>query len=401
MSPSNSPQTSSLPATATWTLCIGIILIGTNLRAPITSLGPVLPDIQTTLHLGSVGAGILNSLPLFLFACLSLVAPKFGKAYGLEKLIGIALIAILIGTLVRSISFPGTIWAGTVLLSIGIAFNNVLLPGIVKRDFQNHAAGVTGLYAASMAGMAGIATGVSQPISHIPGADWHWSIGCWALLPLITLIFWLPQWKKSHSAQTKDSDTLCKTVSPWKHRIGWQVSLFFATHSLVFYTLIDWYPSYAISQGLTLNESGTYLLVYQLVAIVANLIGGPIIRRSHHQSILGFSCGLLLLIGTLVLLLIPQLALLGLIFAGLGAGISMVTSLSLFGLRTHDHHQATVLSSMAQFIGYIGASCGPLVIGVLHQISGSWKIPMLLLPVIAIFTIIFATLSGRNRYISE
>ena len=39
-----------------WGLYVSIVLIGANLRAPITSLGPVLPDIQRALHLGGLGA---------------------------------------------------------------------------------------------------------------------------------------------------------------------------------------------------------------------------------------------------------------------------------------------------------------------------------------------------------
>jgi CP family cyanate transporter-like MFS transporter len=52
-------------------LYLGIILIGANLRTPITSLGAVLSQIQQAAGLNGLGAGILDAIPLLVFALLS------------------------------------------------------------------------------------------------------------------------------------------------------------------------------------------------------------------------------------------------------------------------------------------------------------------------------------------
>jgi CP family cyanate transporter-like MFS transporter len=379
-------------------LYAGIILIGANLRAPITSVGPVLPDIQARLQLSDIGAGWLNALPLLIFALLSLVAPRVGRRYGLERILGTALIAILAGTLLRSLALPGAIWAGTLVLSIGIAFGNVLLPGLVKRDFPTNASGLIGCYAAAMAAMAGLAAGLAVPIASIPGSSWRWSLGLWALLALVALVVWRPQWRSRQHHLPNAVGSVAR-LSPWRHAIGWQVSLFFAFHSLVFYGIVDWFASYAASSGITLKEAGFYLLLYQVVAIATNLASAPLLRRLGDQTKLGFLCGLLLLIGSSGLLLMPHLSWLWLISAGLGAGVAMVTSLSLFALRTHDHHQAAALSGMAQFIGYLGAAAGPLLIGVLHDWTHAWTGPLLLMVAASLLVLVFATLAGRARFI--
>nr|WP_218062681.1 MULTISPECIES: MFS transporter [Acetobacter] len=380
---------------------LGIILIGANLRAPITSLGPVLPAIQNELHLSGTTAGLLNSLPLLIFALLSLVAPAVGRLHGLERILGVSVMAILVGTVTRSLDLPGSIWFGTLLLSAGIAFGNVLLPGLVKRDFPTRAAGLIGLYAASMAAMAGLSAGIAEPIARIPGLSWRWAIGIWALLSFGALLMWLPQFRtRQHylsSAATNDQTF----TSPWRHPIGWQVSLFFAFHSLVFYSLVDWFASYAASRGIPLSSAGLMLLVFQVVAVATNLGCAPLLQRLNDQRLLGFICGLLLLAGTSGLVLMPSLSLVWLICAGLGAGVAMVTSLSLFGLRTHNHHQAAVLSGMAQFIGYVGAAAGPLLIGVLHDATGNWSASLWLLVASSMLAMIFATLAGRARTIGK
>lgn len=380
-------------------LTLGIVLIGANLRASIAGLGPILPDIQAGLHLGSGAAGLLNALPLLVFALLSLVAPVAGRRYGLERMLGYAVAAILVGTVVRSLPVFGAIWLGTVVLSVGIAFGNVLLPGLAKRDFPLDASWVIGLYAAAMAGSAGLAAGLAVPIARLPGSGWEWSLGVWAILALVTLLVWAPQMRgpQHHALEAPLSNE--RATSPWKHAVGWQVSLFFVLHSLVFYSIIDWFSTYAVSVGFPIATTGWYLLIYQLVAVATNLGCAPLIRRSRDQRLLGAVCGLLLLVGTCGLLLQPGLAILWLVSAGLGAGIAMVTSLSLFALRTRDHHQAAVLSGMAQFVGYAGAALGPLLTGLLHEWSRGWTLPLAFLAGASALVLVFATLAGRDRVI--
>jgi CP family cyanate transporter-like MFS transporter len=380
-------------------LFIGIILIGANLRAPITSLGPILPDIQTALGLSGSAAGVLNSIPLLVFAILSLLAPWLGRKYGGARVLGASLLAIAAGTGVRSMPLDGVLWIGTLMLSAGIAFGNVLLPGLVKREFPQQAPVLIGMYAAAMATIAGIASGLAVPISRLSGFNWRWSIGIWAILALVTLIVWIPQLSSKGQSDAPVPPLVKPVVSVWRHAIGWQVSLFFALHSFVFYSVIDWFGSYAASVGIPASRAGTYLLVFQVVAVATNLGSASLIKRTHDQVALGFTCGLLLLIGSAGLLVAPSWSLLWLISNGLGAGIAMVTSLSLFALRTHHYQEAAELSGMAQFVGYSGAALGPLLFGIAHDATGGWISPLLMLTGCSALVIVFASLAGRRRFI--
>lgn len=382
-----------------FSLYIGIIFIGANLRAPITSLGPVLPDIQTALGLSGSAAGLLNSIPLLVFAILSLVAPLLGGKYGSSRVLGAALLAIAGGTGLRSMPLDDAVWAGTLMLSAGIAFGNVLLPGLVKREFPHQAPMLIGMYAAAMATVAGIASGLAVPISGLSGLDWRWSIGIWGIFALVTLIVWIPQLCRKRQDTVPVATLVDPAVSVWRHAIGWQVSLFFALHSFVFYSVIDWYSSYAASVGISASRAGIYLLVFQVVAVATNLGSAAFIKRAHDQVALGFICGLLLFIGSAGLLVVPSWSLLWLIINGLGAGIAMVTSLSLFALRTHHHQQAAELSGMAQFVGYSGAALGPLLFGIAHDVTRSWAAPLLMLTACSALVIVFASLAGRRRHI--
>jgi CP family cyanate transporter-like MFS transporter len=50
--------------------------------------------------------------------------------------------------------------------------------------------------------------------------------------------------------------------------------------------------------------------------------------------------------------------------------------------RAPDPGVAASLSGFAQSVGYLVASAGPLMVGLLHSATGSWGIPMVLLLVI-------------------
>jgi CP family cyanate transporter-like MFS transporter len=383
-------------------LTLGIILIGANLRAPVTAIGPLLSDIQSSLHLSNGQAGMLNALPLAIFALLSLVAPAVGRKIGIEKVLGLALAAIAIGIGLRSLPYSGALWVGTGLLSIGIAFGNVLLPGLVKRDFPHQTGRLIALYAAAMAGTAGLATGLAIPLAQLPGSDWRWATAGWLILPSITLLVWIPQMRgqQHHRGGTANNGSdVARRTSPWRHAIGWQVSIFFVLHSMVFYSIVGWFTSYAASAGISAATAGLYLLVYQVVAVATNLGCASLIKRFRDQTFLGLVCGVLLLTSTAGLTFAPRFSLIFLIIGGLGAGVAMVTSLSLFALRTHDHSQASALSGMAQFVGYIGAAAGPMVVGVLRDLTGSWTVPMSSLVIASALVIVFATLAGRARFI--
>ncbi len=51
----------------------------------------------------------------------------------------------------------------------------------------------------------------------------------------------------------------------------------------------------------------------------------------------------------------------------------------LFTARAADSHTAAALSGFAQGLGYLLASAGPLLIGLLHSVTGSWTVPILVL----------------------
>jgi CP family cyanate transporter-like MFS transporter len=382
-------------------LVAGIMLVAANLRAALTSVGPLLEQIQQQLMLSATSAGLLNSLPLILFAVLSPVTPGLAKRIGIERTLGMALLLLVIGIVLRSMPQTGMLWLGSILIGAAIAFANVVLPTLVKRDFPSRAAAMIAAYAAVMSLVAATASGLAVPLAALNNLGWRFSLLCWSLPALLALIVWLPQLRRSpaltasHALQTQP----VSARSPWRSALGWQVALFMGLQSITFYTIIGWFSAFAASHGTSPQQAGFELFIYQVVAIAANFAMVFILPRARDQRAIALCSSLLIFIGVAGLLLLPGYSLVWLIFAGLGAGSSLVLALSFFGLRSSHHHQATQLSGMAQSVGYLLAALGPTLFGLLHDLTQGWRLPLMVLLCLTLLQMLFGMLAGRNQVI--
>lgn len=377
-----------------------LLITAANLRTPITVTGPVLENICRTFSLSASAAGLLNFIPLLMFALLAPCASWLGNRLGLEKTLWGAVWLIALGSLWRISGSAPALWLGTLTLSAGIAAANVLLPPLIKRDFTAHTAKYIGLYASTMAITASLASGTAVPLALATRAGWTLSLGIWLVPAMIALIAWLPLLKRVGALRASaGSVSAVRLKSPWKSMLGWQVSLFMALQSMVFYTLIAWFTPYAQANGFSQIAAGWLLFIYQLVAVVANLGCMVALKKLRDQRLIGFAASLAIFIGLAGLLLAPQLALLWLISAGLGAGASMVTCLALFSLRSASHQQASQLSGMAQCVGYGVAALGPLAFGMIHETFASWHLALLALLAMTLLQMVIAPLAGREKQI--
>ncbi|WP_052398714.1 MFS transporter [Geomicrobium sp. JCM 19039] len=190
-------------------LLLGIILIASTLRTPMTSVGPLLPFIQEGLGLSNAVAGSITTIPLLAFALLSPFAPRIAERVGAERLVFAALLFIAIGIGVRYFMYVPALFIGTVFIGAGIAVGNVLLPGIVKKNFPLHIGLVTGLYGISMNIVAAIGSGVSEPIARA-GLNWNGSLAIWGFVVFFALVVWGVQLSKNKN----QTDRFCHPLKP-------------------------------------------------------------------------------------------------------------------------------------------------------------------------------------------
>ncbi|MFE7651069.1 MFS transporter, partial [Streptomyces phaeoluteigriseus] len=107
------------------------------------------------------------------------------------------------------------------------------------------------------------------------------------------------------------------------------------------------------------------------------------------------------LVGLLGLLLLPTVALpLWVAIFGLTA-IMFPLSLVLLSIRARTPESAVALSGFVQSIGYAIAAVFPLLVGLLHETTGGWQVPLLVVAAVLVVSIPAGIVAGRRRTIED
>ena len=170
-------------------LILGILFIAINLRPAPLSVGPLISTIRENTGLSNSMLGLLTTLPLIAFGLVSTLTPLFTKRFGISITLAAALILITLGISVRSITILPALYLGTLLLGIGIAFGNVLLPSLVKRNFSTNSGFITSLYSAVMGVGAASAAGLSVPLAQNEQFGWRSALAIRQVSPFLLSLF--------------------------------------------------------------------------------------------------------------------------------------------------------------------------------------------------------------------
>lgn len=378
-------------------LIVGILLIATCLRVTFTGAAPLLDSIRADYGLSTAQTGMLTTLPLLAFGLISPLAAGVARRFGMERSLIAALLLICAGVAVRSLPSSGLLFVGTAIIGCGIALGNVLLPGLIKRDFSGHVAKMTGAYSLTMGIAAAVGSAVVVPIA-MSGAGWHGALLALMAFPLLALLVWLPQ-LRNHTPGTITGARSLHSKGIWRSALAWQVTLFLGLNSLVYYVIVGWLPAILISHGYSEAQAGSLHGLLQLATAVPGLLIPLVLFKLKDQRGIAIGVALMCSVSAVGFWLFPQQAMLWTLIFGFGCGATMILGLTFIGLRAGSAHQAAALSGMAQSVGYLLAACGPPAMGRIHDVSGDWHIPLIAVAVISLVMAVFGGLAGRDREI--
>lgn len=377
------------------------------LRAPISVVSALLSTIGEDSALSPFALGVLSSIPVFCFGALmplaSLVVGKIGANSA-----GLASMTLMIaGSLLRSA--PGTLalFAGTVVLGVGMTVGNLVAPMMIGRDFWRHTALMTGLYSGMANLFVTLGTALAVPTAEFAG--WRGAAALWgALPPAIALVLWLWVYPpgRSHPRESLLGKAgwraLMQEATPahataahdgrsvWKRGSSWVLVGALAGHLFAYYALASWLPTMLTDlAGMSDAEAGLASSVFSLTGIVGPLLV-PLVLLGWHWS----ERATLLVISACwfalpaALLLAPSAWLVASIFSGIAQGAFFAGLFTLVIHRSASVDENRRQTAMLHTCGYLLGASGPIIVGWFSEASSGWVGPLLLvLAVLAIMTL--------------
>jgi MFS transporter, CP family, cyanate transporter len=402
-------------------LIVGVIVLGVNMRAAITSLPPVFPELESALHLSAATLSLLAAIPVLCFGVFSGAGAPLSRRFGEERVLGVAVVLLAAGLLLRSLSPVALLFPGTVVAGAAIALLNVLLPSLVKRRMPERAGLVIGLYLLMLSGGAIAASALAVPVFNTAGgsatagsASVRIVLGLWAAPAVLAAVLWMPQLRYrtvpdgTHAepavpmaavlpGEGRDAGARpAGALAMGRSRLAWQVTLFMGLQSLSYYATLSWFPTMFRERGVSPVHAGDLLALMNLGNAVTCLLIPVLAHRAADQRKLAVVAMAATGAGIAGAVFGPAaLAPVCIAVLGLGQGATLGLAIFYTMARAPDPATAASLSAFAQGVGYLLASTGPLTIGFLHEATGSWTLPGVVLLGVAAAQLVTGWLAGR------
>ena len=411
---------------------VGIVLVAFSLRSAVASLSPVIDHVAADFPVSPVVIGLIGAAPPVCFAIFGLLTPLFERRFGLERMAVAAITLMALGLLLRGFAVDSTtLLAATAVVFAGVGSGNVLLPPLVKKYFPDRLGVMMTIYSTTMA----VSTFL-PPLFAVPVADslgWRVSLGMWGLVAGIALVPWVALLLKNGPRAGEPvktellvpdptdgvddvQDAVAVATGPistapanrrhfarlWRLPLAWALAVVFGASSTMAYVSFAWMPTMLVDiGGVTPATAGFLLSLFALIGLPCSLLVPILVVRFQATRPLFFVAVGGGLVGLAGLLFVPTVALpLWVSIFGLTA-IMFPLSLVLLSIRARTPESAVALSGFVQSIGYAIAATFPLLVGLLHETTAGWQIPLLVIAGVLIVAIPAGIVAGRRRTVED
>jgi MFS transporter, CP family, cyanate transporter len=374
-----------------------LVLIAFNLRPLFSSASALLPEVRSELGLSATGASLLTTLPVVCLGLFSPLAPRFAQRFGSERTLLGVLLLLAIGTAMRGLQSVPLLFAGTALAGGCIAVGNVLLPGLVKRDFADRAALMTGFYTMALCAGAASAAGLTLPAERLLGSSLAAALSIWAVPALLVAAIWLPQ---AFAGKRQSARAGFRVEGLWKDPTAWKVTLFMGLQSALAYCVFGWLVPILRERGLDGVTAGAIVSVSVMTQAAACLVAPHLAMRGKDQRVINVTLCIMAVAALFGLLFAPLSTVwFWAILQGAGQGGLIAVAMIAIVLRSRDAHVAAHLSGMAQCVGYLLAALGPLIVGLIRGWTGSFAPSAILFFLLGLGATLAGWGAGKARHV--
>ncbi|MCQ2001348.1 MFS transporter [Arthrobacter zhaoxinii] len=385
-----------------WLVGSAVVLVALNLRPGASSVGPVLAELQAGLGLDATAAGVLTALPGLAFAAVGALAVALSRKTGINGSIALALAAAAAGLLVRSFVDSAALFLVlTVLAFAGMAVGNILVPAFIKRHGGRHLPVLNSVYGTTLALGATLPLLFGGLLAGTGPEGWRLSLGLWGAVALAAFIFWAVLALRTGRDPVAAAGGTRTRTRMRSSRTAVALSLFFGVQSMHAYVQFGWAAQIYRDAGLEQATAGVMAAIIAGLGIPGGLIMPVLVARSPRLRTYIVGLGTCMAAGYSGLLLAADtLPWLWAVFLGVG-GFAFPTALALITARSREPRVTAQLSGFIQPVGYLLAAMGPFAIGTLHDVSGSWTLPLALLIASAVVMVGAGIRAAAPRFVDD
>ena len=382
-------------------LGVCLVLIGLNLRTVFSSFAAVLPEVTADVGLPGWAVVALTTAPVTLLGVFAPLAPRLARRFGAERVLLGATAVLTAGLLLRPLDVPGVghlpaLLAGTAACGAAISLCNVLLPGLVKRDFPHRLGLMGGLYTTAICASAALGAGFTYPLFSASG-QWTAALWFWALPAGVVLLLFLPLAAAQRHGRHQ---TAASGINVWRSAVAWQVTGFMVLQAMMSFSVFAWLAPILRERGVDGGTAGLIVSASIVLQMLGSLFAPALAARLRDQRAINTVVALMTGGGFALSIFGPlDLVWVWTGLLGLGQGSLTAVALTMIMLRTRDGHTAAHLSGMMQGVGYGIGSAGTLLVGQLHQATGSFAAAGVLFLVVGSLAAVFGFRAGKDRFV--
>jgi CP family cyanate transporter-like MFS transporter len=382
---------------------LAIVSSALTLRMAVTSLTPLLGELQQQLGFSNTMMGVFGLAPVAMFGLAGFITPLCVHRFGVERVaLGGATLTFLglFGRGFASGAWDELCWYAIALAGMGVG--NIVTPPLVKRYFPKRIATVSTWYTFAVQFGAVVPPVIAVQLQQSYG--WRFSLSLWALVGFLAVPLLAVLAARRHDVvepAARGETARVPFAALVRSKLAWGMAVLFGVTSLDAYAVLTWLPKRLATAGLPAEQGGLMIALYSLVGVAGPLIVVPLLPRVRNSFVFVLVGGLSHLVGFAGLLWAPSSApALWTVFVGLGP-ITFAMNLALIGMRTRTSEHAAALSGFAQGLGYMLAITGPFLFGVLYDQTGGWGASFALLACATVIGMCGGWFVCRGGYVED
>lgn len=359
-----------------------LFAVGLVLRPQIVGVGPLLPRIESSLHISHGVAGLLATIPVLCMGVFAPLAPPVLRRFGSRAAIGASLTAALaIGVLRAELPNALLVLLLTVPVGIGIAVAGTLLPVVVREEYAERPTLGTGAYTAGINVGATIATIAAAPLAVLFG--WRWTLVVYSVASLALILPWV---LRRHAA----AEPPPRAALPLRVPLAWALAGVFALQSILFYGFNAWLADAYVERGWSDTRAGGLVALMNGVALVLGIATALSADRiGSRRSFLLCGAAASVASGTLIAADVSG-AWAWATLLGIGIGVIFTIVMTLPLDAADGRAEIAAYSTVMLGVGYAISSLAPTALGAVRDATGTFTAPLSILAVDALLLLILS-----------